>query len=125
MMRITARTLSAAVMILAIGLCSDLASAQQPASTSAQALARQLLELKGATSVYQGSVPGMIDRVKNQLMQNNITKEDCPSKSAPPSGRNSSQSRRYPISSFGTEAYGRSKKGKTSQIATLMNPQIR
>src|SRR5204863_2297842 len=29
--------------------------------------------LKGATSVYQGSVPGMIDRVKNQLMQNNIT----------------------------------------------------
>src|SRR5204863_5177158 len=31
------------------------------------------LELKSAMAVYQGSVPGLIDRVKNQLLQNNIT----------------------------------------------------
>jgi uncharacterized protein len=73
MMRITVRMLSAAALALAICAWSGSASAQQQASASAQALARQLLELKNAMSIYQGSVPGMVDRVKNQLIQNNIT----------------------------------------------------
>src|SRR5262249_51212630 len=72
-MRITARILSAAVMLLASGALFGSASAQQQASAAAQASARQILELKNAMSIYQGSVPGMIDRVKNQLIQNNIT----------------------------------------------------
>src|SRR5947209_2033885 len=72
-MRINVRTLSAALTVLAIATLCGSASAQQQASASAQALARQLLELKNAMSVYQGSVPGMIDRVKNELIQNNIT----------------------------------------------------
>ncbi len=72
-MKITARAILAAVVVSAMSLLFGVASAQQQPSASAIATARQLLELKGAFSVYDNAVPGLIDQVKTQLMQNNIS----------------------------------------------------
>jgi uncharacterized protein len=72
-MKITARAILAAVVVSAMSLLSGVASAQQLPSASAIATARQLLELKGAFSVYDNAVPGLIEQVKAQLMQNNIS----------------------------------------------------
>jgi hypothetical protein len=63
----------AAVAVLAMSLLSGVASAQQQPSASAIATAKQLLELKGAFGVYDNAVPGLIDQVKAQLIQNNIS----------------------------------------------------
>jgi len=72
-MRITARAVFAAVIVSAMGFFSSVASAQQQPSASALATARQLLELKGAFTVYTGAVPGTIENIKNQLLQANIS----------------------------------------------------
>jgi hypothetical protein len=72
-MRITARAILAAVVVSAMSLLSGVALAQQQPSASALATARQLLELKGAFSVYVGAVPGTIENIKGQLMQSNIS----------------------------------------------------
>ena len=72
-MRITARAILAAVIVSAMGLLSNVASAQQQPSASALATARQLLELKGAFTVYGGAVPGTIENIKNQLIQANVS----------------------------------------------------
>ena len=73
-MRITARALLAAVVVSAMSLLSGVASAQQQQpSAGALAAARQLLELKGAFSVYSGAVPGTVENIKNQLLQANIS----------------------------------------------------
>ena len=72
-MRITARAVLAAVIVSAMGLFSNGASAQQQPSAGALAAARQLLELKNAYSVYEGAVPGTIDSIKVQLIQANIS----------------------------------------------------
>jgi hypothetical protein len=73
MMRFTARVGLAAVVVTMMSLWHGLASAQQQPSANAIATARQLLELKGAFSGYNGAVPGTIENVKMQLMQNNIS----------------------------------------------------
>ena len=78
MMRITARALSAALLVLGLGLGAFSASAQTPPqppqpSANALALARQLLDLKGATTVYKNAVPGIIQHVEQQLLQSNVT----------------------------------------------------
>jgi hypothetical protein len=74
MMSITARVLSAAVLILAVGLWQGTARAQQQQpSANAIALARQVIELKGAAAVYQNAVPGVIEHVRDQIMRNNIS----------------------------------------------------
>jgi len=72
-MRITARAILAAAAMVAMGLWSDVAPAQQQPSASALAIARQLLELKGAFTVYNGAVPGTIENIKLQLLQSNIS----------------------------------------------------
>jgi hypothetical protein len=72
-MRITARAVLAAVIVSAMGLLSSVASAQQQPSAGALAAARQLLELKGAFTVYAGAVPATIENIKGQLMQGNIS----------------------------------------------------
>jgi hypothetical protein len=77
-MRITARAVLAAVIVSAMGFFSVVVSAQQPSaqkqpSAGALAAARQLLELKGAYSVYTGAVPGTVDSIKVQLIQANIS----------------------------------------------------
>jgi hypothetical protein len=72
-MRITARAVLAAVIVSAMGLFTGVASAQQQPSATAIATARQVLELKGAFAVYDNAVPKLIDQVKAQLMQSNIS----------------------------------------------------
>jgi len=72
-MKVTARAILAAVVVVAMSLVSGVASAQQQPSASALATARQLLELKGAFTVYAGAVPGTIENIKGQLMQNNVS----------------------------------------------------
>ncbi len=72
-MRITARAILAAVVMVAMSLLSGVASAQQQPSAGALAAARQLLQLKGAFTVYDGAVVGTIENVKGQLLQNNIS----------------------------------------------------
>jgi len=72
-MKITARAILAAVVVSAMSLLSSVASAQQPPSAGALAAARQLLELKGAFSVYTGAVPGTVENIKSQLLQANVT----------------------------------------------------
>jgi hypothetical protein len=78
-MSISARALLAAIFIFGVGVWSvptfaqqQPAPAQQQPSANAIALARQYLDLKAATNVYQGSVPGIIERIRIQLLQNNL-----------------------------------------------------
>jgi hypothetical protein len=72
-MSISARALLAAVFILFGGVWNAPASAQQKPSASAIALASELLDMKAAKTVYQGSVPGIIERIRVQLLQNNLS----------------------------------------------------
>jgi hypothetical protein len=72
-MKFTARACLAAVVVLAMSLWSEVASAQQPPTAGALVAARQLLQLKGAFTVYDGAVVGTIENVKGQLLQNNIS----------------------------------------------------
>jgi hypothetical protein len=72
-MKITARAILAAVVVSAMSLLSGVASTQQQPSAGALAAARQLLELKGAFSVYDGAVPGTVENIKLQLLQANIS----------------------------------------------------
>jgi hypothetical protein len=69
---------------LALGLSVAGASAQapqpkqapavqlKPASPAAVAAAKEILAMKNVSSMYQGAVPGMIQRVKDTLMQSNL-----------------------------------------------------
>ena len=72
-MRVTARAIVAAVVMSAMSLLFSVASAQQQPSAGALAAARQLLELKGAFTVYNGAVVGTIENIKAQYMQTNIS----------------------------------------------------
>ncbi len=72
-MKSTARVILAAVVVAAMSLLSGVTSAQQQPSQGALAAARQLLQLKGAFTVYDGAVIGTIENVKGQLLQNNVS----------------------------------------------------
>jgi uncharacterized protein len=72
-MKITARAILAAVVVLAMSLVCGVASAQQQPSAGALAAARQLLQVKGAFTVYEGAVVGTVENVKAQLLQANIS----------------------------------------------------
>ncbi len=72
-MKITARAILAAVVASAMSLWCGVASAQQQPSAGALAAARQLLQVKGAFTVYDGAVIGTIENVKGQLLQANIS----------------------------------------------------
>jgi hypothetical protein len=72
-MKFTARAFLAAVVVAAMSLLSGVASAQQQPTAGALASARQLLQVKGAFTVYDGAVIGTIENVKGQLLQNNVS----------------------------------------------------
>lgn len=72
-MKIIVRAILAAVVVSAMSLLCGVASAQQQPSAGALAAARQLLQLKGAFTVYDGAVIGTIENIKGQLLQANIS----------------------------------------------------
>ena len=72
-MKFTARAILAAVVISVMSLLSGVGSAQQQPTAGALTAARQLLQLKGAFTVYDGAVVGTIENVKGQLLQANIS----------------------------------------------------
>lgn len=65
-------------LILGVAASGSTAHAQQPAaplkpaSPAAIASAKEILVLKNAAAMYQGAVPGMVQRVKDSLLQNNL-----------------------------------------------------
>lgn len=65
------------VALLAVALTAGLgaAQAQQPAepSPAAMKIAREIIELKNAKAMFEPMVPGVIERVKNMLLQTNPT----------------------------------------------------
>lgn len=62
-------------MVLAAALLTPLftsgATAQQPPSAASISLAKELLELKGATTMFDPVVPGVIETAKNTFMTTN------------------------------------------------------
>jgi hypothetical protein len=67
------KLLSAAALVLALSASAAFAQAK-PAQPSAAALASatEILKLKGASGLYQGATAGMVQNVKNMLMQSNL-----------------------------------------------------
>ena len=68
------RILSAAGLVLGLALASAPTQAQTPPKPSAAAIAaaKELLTMKNVMAMYGDAVPGVVERVKNQLMQTNI-----------------------------------------------------
>jgi uncharacterized protein len=76
-MKSLARILSAAGLALGLALVGVSAGAQQPpplkpASPAALAAAREILTMKDANAMYAGAVPNIVQRTKDQLLQNNL-----------------------------------------------------
>jgi uncharacterized protein len=76
-MKSLARVLSAASLVLGLALTAIPAVAQQPApvkeaSPAAIAAAREILVLKNAGVMYANAVPGMVQKTKGVLLQNNL-----------------------------------------------------
>ena len=72
------RILSAAGLVLGLALASAPTQAQTPANqpppptAAAIASAKELLTMKNVMAMYANAVPGVVERVKNELMQTNI-----------------------------------------------------
>ena len=72
------KNLCAVASVIVVATCGFAAHAQQtasplkPASPAAIASAKEILVLKNAAAMYQGAVPGMVQRVKDSLLQNNL-----------------------------------------------------
>jgi hypothetical protein len=72
------RILSAAGLVLGLALASAPTQAQTPANqpppptAAAIAAAKELLTMKNVMAMYANAVPGVVERVKNELMQTNI-----------------------------------------------------
>jgi len=71
--------LSAAGLALGLALAGVPAGAQQPAppplkpaSAAAMAAAKEILTLKNAGAMYANAVPGIVQRTKDVLLQNNL-----------------------------------------------------
>jgi len=65
-----ARGARAAAVVFTIAMFTGLASAEEP-TPSAQALAKELIVLKGSTQLWDAVVPGVIEQVKAVFMQTN------------------------------------------------------
>jgi len=61
----------AVAMALACLALADAARAQQP-SPGAVAAAKELIEIKGATAMFDPLVPGIVETVKNSFLQTNL-----------------------------------------------------
>ena len=59
---------------LGLALMALPVSAQQPKppSPAAVAMAKEILTMKNANAMYAGAVPGMVQRVKDSILQNNL-----------------------------------------------------
>lgn len=72
------KSLRAVALTLVVATFGFGAHAQQPsaplkpASPAAIASAKEILVMKNASAMYQGAVPGMVQRVKDSLLQNNL-----------------------------------------------------
>jgi len=66
--------LSAACLALGLALTAVPAAAQQPKppSPAAIAAAREILAMKRADAIYANAVPGLVQKTKDQLLQNNL-----------------------------------------------------
>ncbi len=78
-MKSLSRMLSAAGLALGLALAGVPAGAQQPAppplkpaSAAAMAAAKEILTLKNAGAMYANAVPGIVQRTKDVLLQNNL-----------------------------------------------------
>jgi uncharacterized protein len=81
-MKSLSRSLSAAGLALGLALAAVPAGAQQPAaqpaaplkpaSPSAIAAAKDLLNMKGVSGIYAAAVPNIVQRAKDQLLANNL-----------------------------------------------------
>jgi hypothetical protein len=76
-MKSLARILSAASLALGLALTGVPAGAQQPApakqaSPAAIAAAREILTMKSVSTMYASAVPGIVQRTKETLLQNNL-----------------------------------------------------
>ena len=69
--RPTIRMMCAAAIIGGVAFASTANAQQRPPSASALALAKELIEIKGATKVYDPVVTGVIEYHKNLLIQSN------------------------------------------------------
>jgi len=72
-------TLLAAVAALGITLTGAMAQAQapkseplKPVSPAAIAAAKEILAAKNVQSIYQGAVPGLVNRIKDAMLQSNL-----------------------------------------------------
>ncbi|MGE3150810.1 MAG: DUF2059 domain-containing protein, partial [Pseudorhodoplanes sp.] len=68
---IASRILFAALLAVVCGLAAP-ASAQQQPSASAIALAKQIIVLKGSTTILEPLVAGVVEQTKNRYMQINF-----------------------------------------------------
>ena len=68
--------LRAAIVTIGILTCASAALAQQP-SPAAMSTARELIAVKGATSMYDTVIPGVIEQAKNLFLRTNpsLTKD--------------------------------------------------
>jgi hypothetical protein len=76
-MKSLARILSAAGLAVGLALTCVPAGAQQPpplkqASPTAIAAAKEILAMKNASAMYASAVPNIVQRTKDQLLQNNL-----------------------------------------------------
>jgi hypothetical protein len=81
-MKSVLKFLPAATLAVGLALCAFPASAQQPAAPqlpaqpkstpAAIAAAKEILVLKSATTMYANAVPGMVEKTKNTLIQQNL-----------------------------------------------------
>ncbi len=78
-MKSLSRMLAAAGLALGLALAGVPAGAQQPAppplkpaSAAAMAAAKEILTLKNAGAMYANAVPGIVQRTKDVLLQNNL-----------------------------------------------------
>jgi len=65
-----ARGARAAAVVFAIAMFPGLASAEEPAPSTV-ALAKELIELKGSTQLWDAVVPGVIEQAKGVFLQTN------------------------------------------------------
>jgi hypothetical protein len=69
---VRASTLGASILALAIAASIGTAGAQQPSAT-AMLTAKELITVKGAASLYEPLIPGVIEQAKSVFMQANPT----------------------------------------------------
>jgi hypothetical protein len=73
-MKSLSRVLSAAGLVLGLALAGTPAGAQtdKPASAAAVASAKEILALKNASGMYAAAVPNIVEKTKEQLIENNL-----------------------------------------------------